>query len=91
MNITQGFVEMIYKTHIAALIFIILSLNACQSAQTLPEVATKCTDPRPQVCTMNYVPVCGVRSDQTTKTYSNDCSACSDPDVIGHNSGACPE
>ena len=89
LNKTMRLLEMIHKSH-PALIIIAFLLSACQSAPKQPEVATKCTDPRPQVCTANYVPVCGVRSDQTTKTYSNGCSACSDPDVVGHNPGACP-
>jgi hypothetical protein len=39
---------------------------------------------------MDYRPVCGVRSDNTTKTYSNGCSACSDPQVVGYFDKECP-
>jgi hypothetical protein len=73
------------------ILIITLSLYACASAPEHPELATRCTDPRPEVCTANYLPVCGVRSDQTTKTYANACSACSDLDVAGHNPGECPK
>ena len=49
----------------------------------------QCTDPRPQVCTMDYRPVCAKREDGSTETYSNGCTACSDQEVVGHVEGAC--
>ncbi len=52
---------------------------------------TICTDPRPQVCTMDYRPVCGERTDGSRKTYSNGCTACSDQQVIGYVEGECKE
>lgn len=52
---------------------------------------TICTDPRPAVCTMDYTPVCGLNKDQTVKTYSNGCGACSNPEVISYLPEACPE
>ncbi len=63
---------------------------------------TLCTDPRPQVCTMDYRPVCatrdtGIRCVTTPcpsaekRTYSNGCGACSDPKVSGYVPEACPE
>ena len=48
-----------------------------------------CTEPRPEACTMQYDPVCGEITDGRTKTYSNACSACSDPLVNGYSNGAC--
>jgi hypothetical protein len=53
--------------------------------------ATSCAEPRPQACTMEYIPVCGHRYDGERKTYPNACSACSDPDVAGRHPGACAE
>jgi hypothetical protein len=60
-----------------------------------------CTDPRPQVCTMIYAPVCATRdtgvrcittpcpsTEQVTKSSS--CNACSDPKVISWVKGECP-
>ena len=51
-----------------------------------------CTEPRPEVCTMDYTPVCGLRNvagKEEWKTYSNACSACSDPTVTGYKKDAC--
>ena len=65
-------------------------IGACrnQPAQ-FEEIDNLCIDPRPQVCTMNYLPVCGILEDNSKKTYSNACSACSDGNVVGYNKGAC--
>ncbi len=51
--------------------------------------STICEEPRPQICTAHYDPVCGLLGDGTYKTYSNACSACSDAAVSGHHPGAC--
>ena len=59
-------------------------------AQPLPDGATACIEPRPQLCTMVYDPVCAMRSATARQTYSNACSACADPDVVAHLPGACP-
>jgi len=48
-----------------------------------------CEEPRPELCTMEYVPVCGKLIDGNLKIYSNGCSACSDKKVIGYKSGPC--
>jgi hypothetical protein len=48
-----------------------------------------CTEPRPQVCSQDYQPVCAVMQDGSFKTYSNGCSACSDPEVNSYREGAC--
>jgi len=60
-----------------------------------------CTNPRPQVCTAIYAPVCATRDtgvrcikapcpseEQVTKASS--CTACSDPKVISYVDGECP-
>jgi hypothetical protein len=49
-----------------------------------------CTDPRPQVCTMQYDPVCGRIGEGDAsewKTYASDCSACGDPQVSAYRPG----
>ncbi|NCF11011.1 MAG: hypothetical protein GWP66_10070 [Gammaproteobacteria bacterium] len=49
-----------------------------------------CTDPRPQMCTMQYDPVCGrigVGDAAEWKTYASGCSACGDPQVSAYRPG----
>jgi hypothetical protein len=53
-----------------------------------PEL-TACTEPRPQVCTMDYTPVCARHEDGSYKTYSNGCTACANPSVAAYMEGAC--
>jgi len=68
---------------------------ACSPQATTREAAppgaelTACTDPRPQICTADYNPVCGYLGGDNYKTFSNGCSACSDAAVSGHRPGAC--
>ncbi len=50
-----------------------------------------CADPRPDICTQNYAPVCGVHADGSRQTYSNSCMACSNPAVVGALPEPCPE
>jgi len=67
--------------------------------QRAPETVA-CLDPRSSICTQDYRPVCGLRDtgircvttpcDSTEwKTYSNACTACSDPSVERYRPGAC--
>ena len=48
-----------------------------------------CEEPRPQICTREYDPVCATFQDGTTKTGSTGCTSCSDPQVVGYRKGAC--
>ncbi len=98
-----------------ALFFITFGLIACQETSTTQVPPTngntnssavdervKCEDPRPEVCTREFRPVCakkdnGIRCVTTPcpsiddVTYSNACTACSDPKVIAYiPGGACP-
>ena len=74
---------------------VVLSLGACASGpkdqMAAAPGATVCEDPRPQVCTMDYRPVCGRHEDGSVKTYSNGCGACSNPEVTSWVDGACAE
>ena len=72
----------------------VLLLGACASGgdkQMAEAGATVCEDPRPQVCTADYRPVCGTLSDGGSKTYSNGCNACADANVTSWVEGECPE
>ena len=79
------------KTILAILPWLLL-LTSCATptGRTIPANAVQCTDPRPQVCTMDYTPVCASR-DETAEmaTYANACTACADITVIYHQPGAC--
>lgn len=48
-----------------------------------------CEGPRPEVCTLDYRPVCGQLTDNETKTFGNACMACGDASVIGFFEGEC--
>ncbi|WP_174484025.1 hypothetical protein [methanotrophic endosymbiont of Bathymodiolus puteoserpentis (Logatchev)] len=82
---------------------ILLLLSACQSApeksidsrENKTDILEKrsdlsdCSEPRPEICTMIYRPVCGFDKNDQSKTYSSDCTACSDAEVIGYRKGEC--
>ncbi len=77
---------------VSTLLLAVALLGAC-STRSLPAAAEICSDPRPQVCTAIYDPVCAYQSGQTDSptTYASDCSACADPTVDGYVRGACSE
>jgi hypothetical protein len=50
-----------------------------------------CEEPRPQVCTMEYNPVCARLDDGSQQTYSNGCGACADARVVAWREQACGE
>lgn len=68
--------------------------------QQEPLKLMQCSEPRPQMCTREYKPVCasrdtGVRCVTTPcpstewRTYGNACDACSDTKVREYREGAC--
>jgi hypothetical protein len=76
----------------------IVFLTACQTQQVKPDKTisaqensnlTNCPEPRPQICTMIYDPVCATLTDGQTETKASDCSACGDSEVVGYVHGAC--
>jgi len=91
----------------ALFVICLLCLTACTAAEKPPAAPVNknfvmCEDPRPRICTKEYRPVCatldtGKRCVTTPcdttiqRTYSNGCSACGDPKVIGYVPGPCPK
>ena len=66
-------------------------LWGCTSPSQDPQGSSwsRCTDPRPQICTREYDPVCARRSDGSWHTLSTGCTACSDEEVEGFRREAC--
>lgn len=58
-----------------------------------PEVPlfTACEEPRPQVCTMIFAPVCGTRIDGELATYASACNACADDQVATYVTDSCDD
>jgi len=77
---------------------ILYGLCACQSSPA-PEQPTKtnaplkqvCPEPRPQICTMIYDPVCATRADGSRTLEASNCSACGDQDVVSYQQGPCTD
>ncbi len=81
--------------HRIALIPLLLLAGACAGQQGAAPAAahpaglTACQDPRPEICTREYRPVCGSHADGSRLTYGNGCSACADERVTGWQPGEC--
>jgi tetratricopeptide (TPR) repeat protein len=70
--------------------FLFRMTHAELADESLPVAGGACASPRPQMCTQDFRPACGLRRDGTRKTYGNACSACADTDVESQAAGACP-
>ncbi len=66
-------------------------LGACATPPPPVGTVNQCPEPRPQVCTMEYAPVCATLSGGVVKEYASACNACADTAVQGYVSGPCPE
>ena len=73
----------------AVLIATGLLMTGCRPQNAAGKLTT-CTEPRPQACTRDYVPVCGSAKEGAAKTYGNACEACADAAVVGWAPGECP-
>lgn len=94
---------------VAAVFGFVTSATGCSAdaagGGALPPPSSRriaCTDPRPEVCTQQYDPVCstvdtGIRCVTTPcpsteqRTDPNGCVACSDERVLSYGPGACEE
>jgi len=90
-----------YRNAIFALLALCFIGGCGTPALNASDETRQCGDPRPQMCTREYRPVCasrdtGVRCVTTPcpskewQTYGNACDACSDKAVSGYREGACP-
>lgn len=78
---------------------VVLTVAACATAPVpVPEAASPvaspagaCEEPRPQVCTMIYAPVCANHTDGRVETHASACNACADDTVATYVDGACEE
>jgi cytochrome c5 len=70
---------------------VFLLVAGCATRPETPPLVTQCEATRPQVCTMEYDPVCAQLTSGGRKTYSSPCNACADDAVSGFQRGACPE
>ena len=65
-------------------------LSACATVEVPPETSQQlCEDPRPQICTTIYAPVCAVHKDGQLQTHSSACNACADDTVQSYEVGSC--
>ena len=67
---------------------IIIMANGCSSKPIDTDDLILCTSPRPEICTMEYAPVCGY-TDSGQKTYASGCTACSDKTINTYTQGEC--
>jgi hypothetical protein len=86
-----------YRHSLKLLVVLLISIGAtaCASIEDAqpsikPIGGIACTEPRPQMCTRDYRPVCGM-SGTEQKTYGNACSACADKAVISYREGSCEQ
>lgn len=73
---------------LVALLLTACGSNTAPQADMLP--GTTCSEPRPQVCTMEYNPVCATLSAGGTKQYASGCNACADDAVSNYIAETCP-
>lgn len=81
-------------TFLVLLLALAINLGCASTTETSDDQfnsveLTQCTEPRPEICTMEYDPVCATHKDGSRKTYSTGCTACSHKEVIGYNPEEC--
>lgn len=61
-----------------------------QDAATTPnDTYQNCPKLRSDICTQEYLPVCGLTDEKLQRTYGNACTACAQEQVHGYLSGEC--
>ena len=77
------------KNHGMIILFSTLLASCSAFAPTPDEDWMICHDPRPQICTMEYMPVCGQTKAGELKTYASGCTACAEKMVEKYRKKAC--
>ena len=80
-----------YLCIITVLLISVAGIVMAKEKASEEKAFTTCPEPRPQMCTREYRPVCAKLEDGSMKTYSNGCTACTDPKVVGYVPDACEE
>lgn len=75
-------------------VFVLLTSCVVYTKPAEPEGPVKhdmiaCEMPRPEVCTREFRPVCGLHKDGKYKTYSTACSACTNKQATSYYKGVC--
>ena len=85
-------------TKVLVLCGIVASLQAGGCANSEPHETRRtesspdmirCTEPRPEMCTQEYLPVCANLKNGTKQTYASGCVACSDANVVSFRPDPC--
>ena len=73
--------------------FVLAVVAGCSNSQPqpVPSLDTQCAAPRPQVCTMEYAPVCASLVKGGRADYSSGCNACADDAVVSYIDGVCDD
>ena len=93
-------VRFFWQIHTKALLLcgIVVSLQLGGCADTEPHETQRtesspdtiwCTEPRPEMCTQEYLPVCAELKNGAKRTYASGCVACSDTNVVSYRANLC--
>lgn len=70
-------------------LILLLSAGCSTNEPSATSLIKICNAPRPQVCTMEYSPVCATLIAGAVKDYSSGCNACADDAVASFVPGTC--
>ena len=88
---TNSLVKSFLKTVGVCSVATLLTACAGNPGTQPPSDLTICSEPRPEICTAHYDPVCGTLADGSTATYATSCTACADAKVSGWIAGECAD
>jgi hypothetical protein len=80
-----------HRYFLAVALALLASCATTPDATTATATSTACAEPRPLVCTMQFLPTCAVLGNGSQKEFASPCTACADTAVTGYVVGPCPE